>query len=755
MLDRIKSIKGLAVYEDYVIPNGMIDFKEKNIIYGWNYSGKTTLSRLFSFLEHKAVSPDCQNCTFEIETNNGIVSEKNIAESNLVVRVFNADFINENLNFAGSEAKPILLLGADLDVAQLEIDKSKAKLVRCIKGAEDQAARSANLKKTFDKIKTDAASKIKSTLSIVAAFGSNHLERLIEKIEATNESYLLSRTAYYNDLKLARTADEEKLSPITEPAENYKLTEFTVAAKRLLELKPDSVQAIEKLVKNPKIERWVEEGLELHESETNCQFCGNELDQEILNEFRAHFSRSLIEFRKTLATLINDITSNLVRYSPPKNIEINLLYRTEFMYASENYQLAAHKYNEALLAITEKIKNKMLSPFSEIFIDNIDIGTILNTQNTFVQATEKLLKITKQNNNTTSNFPQLKSEAIERLKLHYAQTFIRDENPKSYARKFKIYANHRARYGTISEALKIKIQELESQISLALPGSNEINKKIEYLLGPNCVQIIPIRVSNEERFQLRRRSGKIAKHLSEGEKTAIAFSFFLTKLGEIENFDEAIIYIDDPISSLDSNHIFQVNSIIKETFFRNDKAKGWTANCKQIFFSTHNFEFLSLLREIQPKFNSSKKSSNYLIRKTTPHKSSFEPMPASMMEYPSEYHFLFEVLHEFHTADDKSDYKVLMLLPNAVRRFVELYTYAKYPSPTDTSVDTRAEKIFGSQQSKRILKVFHFFSHANNIERLMTNSDLMCDVEGAIDDLMTLLEADPTHLEALKAGLKS
>lgn len=115
--------------------------------------------------------------------------------------------------------------------------------------------------------------------------------------------------------------------------------------------------------------------------------------------------------------------------------------------------------------------------------------------------------------------------------------------------------------------------------------------------------------------------------------------------------DEAIVYIDDPISSLDSNHIFQVNSLIRETFFRNDTTRGWTTTCKQIFFSTHNFEFLSLLREIQPKFNSSKKSSNYLIRKTSPTNSSFETMPASMMEYPSEYHFLFEVLHEFHTAD--------------------------------------------------------------------------------------------------------
>lgn len=118
-----------------------------------------------------------------------------------------------------------------------------------------------------------------------------------------------------------------------------------------------------------------------------------------------------------------------------------------------------------------------MSPYSTTSFDFIEIKLILDTQNAFVQATEKLIKIIRKNNNITSNFSTLKAEAIERLKLHYAQTFIRDENPNSYARMFEIYAYHRERYGSIAENIRKRIQELEGQISLALPGSNEINKK--------------------------------------------------------------------------------------------------------------------------------------------------------------------------------------------------------------------------------------------------------------------------------------
>jgi hypothetical protein len=56
--------------------------------------------------------------------------------------------------------------------------------------------------------------------------------------------------------------------------------------------------------------------------------------------------------------------------------------------------------------------------------------------------------------------------------------------------------------------------------------------------------------------------------------------------------------------------------------------------------------------------------------------------------------------------------------------------------------------------AKRILKVLHYFSHANNIEQISGNNDHICDIEAAVGDLMVALkENDPMHLEALEAAI--
>lgn len=46
MIKRISSIKQFGVYNDFKWDANVPDFNDKNIIYGWNYTGKTTLSRL-------------------------------------------------------------------------------------------------------------------------------------------------------------------------------------------------------------------------------------------------------------------------------------------------------------------------------------------------------------------------------------------------------------------------------------------------------------------------------------------------------------------------------------------------------------------------------------------------------------------------------------------------------------------------------------------------------------------------------------
>jgi hypothetical protein len=72
-----------------------------------------------------------------------------------------------------------------------------------------------------------------------------------------------------------------------------------------------------------------------------------------------------------------------------------------------------------------------------------------------------------------------------------------------------------------------------------------------------------------------------------------------------------------------------------------------------------------------------------------------------------------------------------------------------------SSVDGRAEALFGPEQAKRILKVLHYFSHANNIEKFTCNNELIFDLEHAANDLLCEIQTkDPLHWKALMEAVE-
>ena len=246
------------------------------------------------------------------------------------------------------------------------------------------------------------------------------------------------------------------------------------------------------------------------------------------------------------------------------------------------------------------------------------------------------------------------------------------------------------------------------------------------------------------------RNNENASNLSEGEKTAIAFSHFLVSIKALESqgkFKDYIVFIDDPISSLDSNHIFQINSLLKEIFFSNDNPGGeWKLKCYQLFLSTHNFEFFNLLREL-PMDKPTKESKYYIERSFLYGNADIKELPIVLDKYKSEYHFLFKEIYEFSKLRKPLKSEKLLLIPNTLRRFLEMYTLTKYPS-TD-NVDRRADKIFTPEISKRICKPFHYFSHLDNIDRIGKQSEFVADIPVACKELIKQLKKNKLHYEAL------
>jgi len=70
MIIRINQLTNFGNYRQFQWGNNA-PFTKCNLIYGWNYSGKTTLSRLFQILADPADLADWQGCQFEIELQGG------------------------------------------------------------------------------------------------------------------------------------------------------------------------------------------------------------------------------------------------------------------------------------------------------------------------------------------------------------------------------------------------------------------------------------------------------------------------------------------------------------------------------------------------------------------------------------------------------------------------------------------------------------------------------------------------------------
>ena len=116
-------IKKFGLYKDFTWhPAKMKNFGQVNIIYGRNYSGKTTLSRIFDSVSQGNLHEDYLDGEFELTDDTG----KKIhgggggvtkdAGLDWQVRVYNSDYVRRNLgwlsNEEAGEIKSFTLLGS-------------------------------------------------------------------------------------------------------------------------------------------------------------------------------------------------------------------------------------------------------------------------------------------------------------------------------------------------------------------------------------------------------------------------------------------------------------------------------------------------------------------------------------------------------------------------------------------------------------------------------------------------------------------
>jgi len=165
MIKKITKIKNLGmVFSDYawnskVSGYQLSDFKRYNLIYGWTGTGKTTLSKLFGYIQDEiVVRPSDLSFEFEDDQSTKYTQADDYPVN---IRVFNEKFVENNLQIREGKAKAITVVLGDANqetVEQIEADTKE--LARKEKDSKEKAIALQRLKKTRGKSFTEIAKTI-------------------------------------------------------------------------------------------------------------------------------------------------------------------------------------------------------------------------------------------------------------------------------------------------------------------------------------------------------------------------------------------------------------------------------------------------------------------------------------------------------------------------------------------------------------------------------------------------------------------
>ncbi|MBL0492821.1 AAA family ATPase [Aeromonas veronii] len=791
-IKKIDSIKGMAVYDNFQWSTSMLDagnniaeFKSLNILYGRNYSGKTTLSRIFRALETGTLSDKYNAPEFKLSFDGGSsATQSSLTNHGQVVRVFNEDFVRDNLRFIVDDKQTInsfAILGEDNTKLEEEIEKHEAELG----SEEDKAgltgeflvanekfdvAQKAHGDKSLEleeKLR-DKANKAKSGIKHNKTFGDANYN--VPKIKADISTVTKDTYFSLSDEQVSNLYDllkEEPKLKITESI-TFNLQYSTIAsqAKELVEKKIQASAPIQKLLNDAALAMWVRTGRDYHQRKRDkCAFCGSDLPGDLWEKLDKHFNQESEEHRQLLETLLGSIEherSRVPNLLKIKNSDFYSNYAADLDSLAEQLSAQITSYCTNLDSIkkqVEKRKNDIFTPFKFDAPESVE-----DALNAIRDSYEQLRN---KSNQFTASLSDDQSKARTALRLHEVYTFINDINYRyectdiealnvamNKAEEVKTSAKEKV------DAKRAKINELKAQLKDESKGADRVNDYLNNFFGHQylslkAIEETPGDASSGYRFEVTRNNKK-AFHLSEGECSLIAFCYFIAKLGDIETKgNQPIIWIDDPISSLDSNHIFFVYSLINAEIVTPEKYNDSgeikeRKRFKQLFISTHNLDFLKYLKRLPGALN--KNNSQYFIISRTNQVSDILLMPRYLKDYVTEFNFLFHQIYKCAHAHIESDenHDCYYNFGNNARKFLEAFLYYKYPNAVEK--DDKLARFFGEDALAASLtdRINNEYSHlAGVFERSVLPIDVPEMKTTASFILQKIKEKDPDQYSAL------
>ncbi len=704
-------------------------FKKLNIIFGRNYSGKTTLSRIIRSLETGILPGRYAAPEFQVTHSSGTVTHTQIPLKAHEIRVYNKDFVDEHLSFLRAEDGHIASF-AVLGSKNAEIEAEIARIEEQIGSVEKESglrfayhvAREDYKKKeglardaaaNLEKKLTDKANKSPGGIKHNPIYRDANYD--IRKLRSDIAEIAKSNPVILSDAD--RSAKITLLGETPLPSIDFKRAfqpaigqlQTIVNATLTKKIKPSL--AIQELLNDAVLQNWVKSGIELHKDKrSTCGFCGSLLPVALWRKLGDHFNKESEELDRNIAALLARLSQEKTNLKAIPKVDRKAFYSSllpEYEERLARLEQQAREYENMLTKLEDVLKVRKENIFAEL----PPIAITDNSQK-LQECIASLGEIVNLNNKSTESLARNQADARRLLRLHEISRFLADIDYEAEQKNIKDISaevnKSRERMGLLENdgtALNKRIEGLKLQLRDERRGAEKVNQYLGHYFSHGGLRLVAQEDPSTTAYRFKIvRGAEDAYNLSEGECSLISFCYFMAKLNDIESSGKTlIVYIDDPISSLDSNHIFFVFSLINALLIKPMKSTNAgdadaspsqekKTHFEQVFISTHNLEFLKYLKRLEM----AGKDTEYFSVLRTEGGTQLSLMPGHFRKYITELNFLFGEIYFCSNSDNSAKhYQSFYNFGNNLRKFLEAFLFFKYPNATNGSNDKRIEKFFG------------------------------------------------------------
>lgn len=654
-------IKGITSYHP-TTPQVIDISKQNTLIFGLNGSGKSTISNFLYEIEK------FDSCSLNVE-------------GSFTPIVYNQTFVEQHFVNSSMQEGVFTLSkdNADLEARIAEKSKLREKLLEIYNGI--------NIKISQAKIEKEKA----TDSAIDEVFKQKYI---IEKtsLKPFLEGFQRPKRKFYNQVMSQKGEAQDSIESLQDEYNTLTQSDKTLPIEIVLPSPPalsideitilsepivgsESSQLTE-FIAELNNQNWVKYGKDnyLVEEQKKCPFCQKDtIDDTFRSELAALFDKTYDSNVQKVEAISKSYGYAVDEYiASIKDAFINCsLYDPSLHNITPIIALLERAYQDNLSLIKSKIERPSISielvDYKEKLIPLMSISEEINVAIKVIIAKAKKFKETK-NDIRDRMWDSVRYHTDSIFSLQKRLISEKDDDIEQLSADLK-------RVRQVGQKVANRISALRSKTSNIDETIERINVNLKSL-GLTSFEIVSSTVPEQKNYFVLSRGEKgtkgkeVFKSLSEGEKTLITFLYFIEKCNGSMSKDsdiadkEKLIVIDDPISSLSQNYIYDIASLTHTKIMKGNRFKKVIVLTHSLFFYQELLKLAPQGKDKKGKDRFSDKYSLYRLNK----KQYTNVQLMNKGELKNDYQSLWQIIKD---VVEGSAHPVV--LPNVMRNIIEYY----------------------------------------------------------------------------------